>query len=125
MNKSAAIKRDREIIKDYQKYKSYRAVGEKYKLSPERVRQIVLKAEKTYGVSGEDTEDSIFFKTITSLPLSDTHAYKLYYALKRINITTLEQLKSCTAETLTGKKNIGPTSIDALMKDKLIGIGEK
>lgn len=112
--------RNKAIVEDYMRYRSYRAVGDKYGLSLERTRQIVKKAERIKPLDVTDTDGSRMYKAITTLPISKTYAYRLYYALTRININTLDQLKTYNRKMLTGKKNIGTVSINALLEAGLI-----
>ncbi len=112
--------RNQAILNDYMIYKSYRAVAKLYGLSTERTRQIIKRTNAIIKPDIPESEDAKMYKAITSLPMSETHSHRLYYALKRIDVNTLDKLRQYSIRTLSGKKNIGAAALKALADAKYI-----
>lgn len=104
-------KRNKEIIEKKKAGVSTQKLAEEYGLSRQWIINMIGNESRK-----AQYENDPLYKAIFNLDLTKTGRTRLYFALRRCGINSLEELKKCTGNELLKKRNIGHTFI-SLMED--------
>ena len=112
--------RNAEIVKLHRSGLSLTEVSDQFGLSVESVRIICLAADKNDIIEQSNEPQHILLKKLKSLNITQSTCSRLYNAMLRYGINSLEELSTYTYSDLLSKHGFGRTGLNALLEAQLI-----
>ncbi len=113
-------KRNKEIYEKYKAGAGQRELGKEYGLSHTRIQNLITHEADIINQREIDKKAKELYDKIIDLPLNPMTAVKLFEALRRAGIKSLQDLKDINPDELKKKKFIGDKTIQTLRDGKLI-----
>ena len=120
MSKERDKKQNTSLYEEYLRCGTYQRVADNHGISLNRAMVLVKEEAVIYDLKENHKDMYALYEAIYNLPLSQPSSSRLYHALRRRNINTLEQLQGFSADNLLKLRDIGRRSVRMLFDAGLI-----